>query len=112
VFFRSEFTDATPVHAGKTSPEAALWRSCDPQNPWMNTERTGQVRLTADLNANTVRVVIQYVPKAVAGAAECDEPAVPLYWVEDRSWTFRAPDLALCHLHVAGGKSLRLTLLP
>jgi hypothetical protein len=71
-----------------------------------------QVRLTADLTANTVRVAVEHVSSAVAGEAESDEPVAPLKRIEHPSWVLTVPDLQRCHLHVSAGEHLQLTLMP
>jgi hypothetical protein len=71
-----------------------------------------QVRMAADLTANTARFAVEHVPSVMPDQATSeDSPAMPLKRIENKSWVLTVPDLQRCHFYVAGGYAMRLTLM-
>jgi hypothetical protein len=71
-----------------------------------------QVRVTADLMANTVRFAVEHVPCATAEVAAGAAAHRELKRIEHVSWVRTVPDLQGCRFYASGGWEMRLTLMP
>jgi hypothetical protein len=104
-----------PMHAATRMPGADLWEA--PTIPPPEKDARRQIRMTADLKANTVRVALESVPMGMAdegdgegerGASTTNSPKQQR--IEHPSWAYPVPDLSRRHLHMASGLTTRLTL--